>query len=404
MCKVCGGMSKQRYLLIIILISVTALAGQIHYEGRSYTVLSNDKPAYLKQGRVEVKQELSPDVNFSFSSKLDALDFPLGEFPQTKWLNSYTALNYHKPAWNVEAGYRNILMDSSQELVLYPAWNAAGTYKRRMQHQAQLELNAKIEKLDFNAYGIHKHLRANPIDYTFDPDFNLISNTLPQRGFDDIYYGLAAEYSLLPWLSFSAGSDMKQANFDESDVYSINSIGVGSHLQLKPSYLSHITGDFVWKNQNADNLSPENRNTFQTIIRYQQRFGLQTNGYIGFINNSCSDDKLNQVYLVSNLLRSHVKYNFKYDLSQGSYLLVGGKYSPENENSAVFSEGQWRLADRVYSLVSVNYQLDAQTLYQNKTSYYFSPVSECYVHYAINDSKVLNKTSHYIGIGTSINF
>ncbi|MDY0151252.1 MAG: hypothetical protein RBS43_03145, partial [Candidatus Cloacimonas sp.] len=167
---------------------------------------------------------------------------------------------------------------------------------------------------------------------------------------------------------------------------------------------SRITGDFILKNRDADNLSPDSRNVFQSSVRYQQRIGLQTNGFISFINNSCTDDRFSQIYLISNVVRSHVQYNFPYDLSQGSYLVMGGKYSPEHESSAVFSEGKWRLSEHFFSLLAVNYQFDKQTIYQCKTSYYFTPVSECYLHYSVNDSKTMQKTSHFIGIGSSINF
>lgn len=398
-------MSKQRYLLIILLVSYLGMLNAIlQFQNGFYTVLSDDKPVFLYQSRMDLDLNIEPELSFSYRCKMDLADHQLGEFPQNKYRNSLLALNYHRRNWNLEAGYRNTLYGTSSTLPLYPDWNPSLDMERKVQHQSQLEFNGHLNPVSFSAYGIQKHLRAIPIEYAFDNDFNLISIRGAERGFDDLYYGLGLEAAVLPFLSVRAGSDLRQANFDSSDLYSLNSLYLGSSLELKPSQSCRISGDFVWNNRNGESLPVQSRNMFQSSLRIQQRFGLQLNGFLSITNNSCADEELSELFLISNSLRSHLQYSFSYDPSQASYLMIGGKYSPENETSAVFAEAQCRLLNHLYSLVAVNHLPETHSIYQSKLSYYFSPVSECYLHYTANDYELTQSISHYLGIGTSIHF
>lgn len=402
-CEVCGGMSKQRCILILLLLCAVGLSAEIQIQSGVFTVSGTEKTTYLNQSRLDAKLELMPHLQLSINSKLDAADRKLGEFPQKKWMHNFAGLEYAREHYSIEAGYRNLWFSAPQRLQLYPNWNGSIDYDRKTQHQAQLCLNGDLMGVSVSAYGINKQLRANPVEYVFDFNtFEMVPTVMPTRSLIDEYYGVDVAYKVTPYLSINASTDIKQDNYTETGLYDQNTFAMGTSVEFKPISSGRFTGSFNWENRDGENIPDFTRNIYQTTLRYQQNLGMQLNGFVSLINNGCSDDKLNEVYLLSNQVRCHLQYHFPYDAAQASFVSAGVKHSLENEKTAYFSESQWRLLNHLYGNISYKHLGDTLNNYQAKLSYFVSPFSECYLQYIMYDSDLYIKPLNYFGIGTSI--
>jgi len=125
---------------------------------------------------------------------------------------------------------------------------------------------------------------------------------------------------------------------------------------------------------------------------------------VSYINNGCSDSELGTFYFISHQLRSQVQYSFAFDESMASYILIGGKYSPENDANAAFMEVQSRLVSKVYALAALKNQIDNIKTYQARVSYFLNPVSDFQLHYIGSDFSPDRSTLHYLGVGSSVYF
>ncbi len=405
MCKVCDCMSKQRYLLIVLASLLGSLLAQTHLESGFYGIYGDSNTVWLNRSKLNAETNLSKHLTLALNAKLDLADSRVETFPQHKYLNGLAAIGYQNEFLNLKAGYRNTLFGTTDELTLYPAWNASGYYTRKVQHQSQIAAEVKAMGAKAGSYAIHKHLRAVPTEYVYDfVNDTMLPTDLPERGFDDVFYGAALEYQFTSFLSLSGFTELKQANFDTEDIYSAKSLGTAIKAEIPLSISSHIAGSFIYKNRQADYLPNEATNSFQSTLRVRHRIGTNLNGFVSYINNGCSDSSLNTFYFISQQLRCQVQYSFTYDESQASYILAGGKYSPENDANAAFVEIQGKLVPRVYALAAYKNQIASYSFYQAKLSYFFTPVSDCYVHYIANDYSVNRTTHHYLGVGSSIYF
>jgi len=398
-------MSKQRYLLIVLALLLGSLFAQTHLQSGFYGIYSDNKTIWLNRSKLNAEIDLSKHLTFNVDAKLDLADRPVDDFPQNKYLNGLMAVGYQSEFLNLKAGYRNTLFGTADELTLYPGWNASGYYTRKAQHQSQIAAEVKAFSAQVSAYGIHKHLRTVPTEYVYDfVTDTMIPTDLPERGFDDVFYGAALEYPLTSFLSLSGWTELKQANFDTEDIYSAKSVGTAIKTEIPLSISSRIAGSFIYKNRQADYLPDEATNSYQSTFRVQHRIGTNLNGFLSYVNNGCSDAELNTFYFISHQLRCQVQYSFTYDASQASYILAGGKYSPENDANAAFVEIQGKLVPRVYALAAYKNQIDSYSFYQAKLSFFVTSVSDCHVQYFGNDYSPNRATHHYIGIGSNIYF
>ncbi|GAB1467749.1 hypothetical protein MASR2M64_04320 [Candidatus Cloacimonadota bacterium] len=404
MWEMCESMSKQCYLLVILLLGVWGLKAEVQLQSGFYSVSGNEKQTYLNQSLLDADFSLIPNLTLSVISKLDAADRKVQEFPQKKWMNNSIGLQYRKEHWDAEVGYRNLLFGSPDRLQLYPEWRPGTDFDRQTQHQAQLGIKGNFAGLSVSAYGINKQLRCNPVEYVYDFGADtMIPTVMPEQSFGDVYYGVELSYAVKPFLSINASTDMKQANFTGApDIYKLNTFTLGTQMELQPISSSRFSGTFNWRNCDGRGIPDITRNIFETTLRYQQSLGLQFSGFISLINDSCSDDKLNEVYLLSNQVRCHLLYHFEYDPAQASYISAGVKHSLKEEAIAIFGEGQWKLVDHVYG--TLGYRRIGTTInnYQVKVSYNFRSFTECYLQCNINDSTLSTKPLNYLGIGTSI--
>jgi len=399
-------MSKQRYLLILLLLLLSGLKAQTHLKTEFLGVVSEAKPIWLNRTQVETRQNLGGNFSFDLNSRWDAADHLLGDFPQQKWLTALAEFTYQQPQLlKVCASYRNTLFGSPNSLGLYPNWNSLFEYQRQMEHQSTLLIEDDLPRLDAEAYAIHRNLRVKPIEYIYDFGTDqFIATPLPEQGLDNVYSGISAAYEVLPYLSLGAFTDIKRANFDTDDFYSLNSAGAQADLNYKLSRILRISGSVRWTNRYNENLPPQATNLAQSSIRLQHNLLSNLNGYLSFTNNSCSDARLDTLYLISNLFRAHLQYTFSYDPAQDSYLLAGVKLSTQNDADAYFAEAKSVLLPRWYASAGVRITPDAYNRYSGQLSWNFDPFSDVFFTYRLDDNKNGSPRLHYLGVGSNIYF
>lgn len=396
-------MSKQCYLIIFVVLLCASLNAEWQIQSGFYSVSGNDNTTYLNQTRIDADYRLLPNMSLLYSAKLDAADRKLGDFPQYKWLSNYLGLDYKLKHLEINAAYRNLTFGTAESLPLYQEWRSDLELERKMQHQTQVEAIGTFHGLDLTAFGIHKHLNTSPTEYVLNFEtLEMDAVQKPDRGFDDIYYGLQATYKVTPNFSLKAGTDIQQANFTSDTIYNINTVAMGAQMQLEPLSNTRVNASFDWKNRDGDNLEPVTRNMFYTSLRLQQSLGMNINGFISLLNTSCSDDRLSEVYLISNQIRSHVQYHFGYDPNQASYINAGIKMSPEFRTNTYFSEAQFRMLNHLYAMVNFKRIERSLNNYQAKLSYYINPFSECFLQYLVSDPDNSANALNYLGVGTSI--
>ncbi len=402
-----GSMSKQRYLLVVLLLGLClGLKAEMQLESCGYSVLSRGTPIWMNLSDIDYSREIGSSFRVALSSRLRAEDKYEDQFPQKKQLLSSLQARYTKDNIFVEANYVNFIYGSSKAINLYPSWDlSAYNYERRHQHQANMQIGAKYHSLDIDAYFGGKLLMATPIRYEFDPiTFEPLAIREDLASYEDIYTGMQVQFRPLPQLSLSALADVKEANFDTSDLYSYSSLGLAAASQLRVFTNGNLSGSAIWQNREGELLAKESRNLFTGQLRYQHKLGTQLYGYIGFISNSCADGNLEDFYLISNQVRTQLKYTAGYDPTQSSYLLAGAKYSPQHHANAWFSETQFKLVKGCYGMAGIKVQPDLPNHYQGRLSWYWNSASDIYLDYQNTQYEHGKRAKHNLGLGTQIIF
>lgn len=404
MCKVCGSMSKQRYLLVPLLLLMSSVLGaEINLQSSIYSADTGNKTAFVSSSRMDVEYNVLPFWQLRLGSKAETSDFAIDSFPQNRWVNSYLAMSYASDVLKAEAGYRNLLFGAAQDLQLYPNWNPGMDFRRNAQHQLMLRLEGDYNGLKLNAYAATKHLYANPIEYIYDfvTDTNT-PNVLASRSLDELYAGAEIGYRLHPVIMLGGGYEHKQSNFPDSDVYDSAAYYLYSQAEYMLYPGSRISGSINWKHNSGDAVRDETRNQYISSVRYQQSLGFGLNGFVSFINNSCSDDKLAQLWQVSNYIRSHIQYHFAFDPAGASYVMAGAVIIPEKESETLFAESSMRLIGNVYGNAGYSHRKDIASNYQIKLSYFLNQFSECYLQSSFKDPASNADLQSYYGLGVSI--
>lgn len=365
-----------------------------------FRVIQNeDQKSFVADSRMGFSIEPIASLKLDLDADLSwAERYP--ENSKQKLYNSLqSSLIYRKGMLELGASYRNTLYGSPLKLGLYPKLDAFRVYEKDIQHHSTLFSSLDIKPLNVEIYAIHKHLRATPWDLDFGT-FELVKKD--KTGLDDIYLGMTANIKANDVLSIYAGADYKDATYAKESQYELTSLATGASFEYRINPMISTRASFIWKNRNGDAIDSQSRNHLQTTLRYQQRFDNQLSGYMLFINNNVVDDDMNELRLVSNYLRSHLIYTMPYDESHESFVLLGGKYSPENDTEAFFAQMQSKVWNSIYAGAGINIQPERLSVYQCKLGYHFSSLASLNLHYALRDYEDENLSVSQVGIGTSL--
>lgn len=402
-----GNMSQQRYLLTTLLLLLAGfLWGQNEFNCKTGmgALVFGDRLGWAGTNQLDLTRQLSPSVTLELSSSLNATDSYAPGNPQKTWHNGQLGLRYTSGDLNLRASYRNLAFGSSKQLQLYPRWDPNLNLKRNLQHQGTISAAYSLPFADIEGYAQFKTLQYTPYSPVFDPNtFELIGwDRLDKDQASDYYAGLTAQVPLGNGLSVRLGLDAKNGLFADDGSYALTGLNGGLDAEYRLSANSSLSGSFDWSLRNSDAVPKGRRNLLCSAIRYQHRISFSLSGFLLYINNSAMNSELKQLRLISNYLRGHLQYSFPADPSGASYLLVGGKYSPEHKADAWFTEADYRIWKNLYAGASLNWQPDRQTLYGGKLSYYYTPVNELHLIYEHRENDLLQNTSDFYGLGSGI--
>ncbi len=405
-CQMRGSMSKQRYLLIILIFLGCTIYAQSSWKTEFLASISDKEPIWLGRSNFYSELAIMPDLLLTLRQKLETSSTLERDFPQKTWANTAINIHYSMPFVTAKACYRNTLWGSSKPLNLFPVENPGTDYRRNAEHNSAIELSSLYHGLQTNAYAIHRHLRARPVTYVYDWETDTTTSEVhAEQGLDNIYAGSEASYQVLPDTWVGAFVNHSAANYDTGNLYRMDSAGLNAELERKLGNNTRVAGSFVWTNRFNQNLAPESRNLFQSSLRIQQSLMPGLNGFLSIQNNSCSDAEMDTLYLISNQIRAQIQYHFDFDSHKDSYLLAGAKHSQRNEASAYFAEARSLIISRVYAQAGWKWHPELYVQYNGRLSYYLYSLGELYLLYQNNELVSDPETDfHYLGFGSSIYF
>jgi hypothetical protein len=310
------------------------------------------------------------------SSDVNTTDLVITPNPQRNWQNSKLDLRYRGEKINASAEYRNTSFGGEQLMGLYPAWAPLDSQQRIMQHQALIAADAQISIVKADV-----HAQMKNLSYTLwqlDPDtFELVNQG--RTNINDLYYGGNLRVNIIKGFEAHLGYDFKNSLYTSLDEYKQTSFGAGLGAEYALPLNGVLTASLDWKKRDTVALGDQKTHLIRTTLRYQQKLTSNIAGYFYYINNSCLDRGLDTLYLISNIARAQVLYTFPFDESCGSYILLGAKFSPENNSSAYFAETDNRIWQKLYAGASVSFQPERQTTLACKLSYHYTAANEIHL-------------------------
>ncbi len=387
----------------LFLIMAGCLAAQSEFTLKTDAMLwrngSGLSEGYTAQNRLTWERAFSPWLNLRLGSDLYIFGRTTPSGPHEQWHNGEAELSYRHNGFTVSAAYRNRAFFDQMMMNLYPAWAPSGIQERHMQHKASLEADYESTFFQAGAYAQAKQLDYTPYMFDFST-FEFIPQ--PAESAADVYYGAETRVRLMDGLSARVSAHHKDGLFAEEGTYRLTQISGGLDAEYQVFGNTGLQASFNWTNRSGSSISEQRRNLVQTALRLHDKLTPDLAAALTYVNNSLINEDLSELYLLSNYLRAHLQYSFPSDPSGGSYLLLGGKYSPENKASAAMLEGDYRVWGRLYAGLSINYQPDRKNLYSGKVSYFFTPLNEVHVQYTYRDFTMQSNPDEFIGIGSSV--
>lgn len=399
-------MSQQRYLLILIgLLLTCVLAAQSEFTLQNGIGLLNDthEHGYFLYNKLDWNHRLTPYLDLEASADLNANSLGIAPNIQKLWHNGKLGTTLQTAGLRIHAAYRNLAFGNSQLLSLYPDWDPLLSQERITQHQGTIVAGYSAPFLQTEVYAQTKHLSYTPYLATLNMEtFEMELVQQPNTGVTDQYYGLKLAAPIIQGLSANLSAAYKDGIFASDGEYRLTGLTAGLAADYKVLAQANLSAAFNWTNRTGLAIEKQKRNLLETSIRYQHRISTGLAGYLLYINNTCVDSGLDTLSVVSNYLRAQLQYSFPSDSSGGSYLLLGGKYSPENKADAYFASTDYRLIGNLYTGAALNFQPDRQTTWSGKIGYYYTPVNELHLQYVHRKNSVLEFETDYIGFGSSI--
>lgn len=339
-------MSSKRYLLILPLLGLLmGLAAQPRFALNTGLFTDEDWEPRI-HNRLSVNGSLGRQLDWELESDLYRSQGLSGPQQQVLSHDARASLAYRMSSLRLKAQYANTLYDDSVLMGLYPVWMPFNTYERRMAHQGSMTAGWELGAISIDASGIYRYLRAKPwmLDMS---DFQLY----PQdpEGFSDLYASGEVGYRIGSDIRVLVAYDHKQGFYSEDATYDMNSVKLGCEASVKPLENGRLEGSVAVSHRSAEAIDDPRANLVKARLRYQHRLLPNLSGFLSWENNSCFDDDLGAIYLISNYLRGQCVYTLDYDASASSYLRLGGKYSPENDASAVFADAEAKLVKGLYA-------------------------------------------------------
>jgi len=391
-------MSSKRYLLILLLFAcLDLLSAQPGFMLDSGFYLDDDLDLKVSN-RIGVYGQFGSGFDWELESDLRRAVGQSG--PRLhEYIHTAQAEVGHKSALgNFRVAYANTIYGEPELMGLYPAWMPVAVYKRLMAQQGYLSASSSHEAWSLDAGALYRYLRVEPWQLDFS-DFQFYPQ--PRTGFADLYGDARLSWQAGQDLSFYAAVHLKAGFYDENDPYDYNAVKLGSDLHIKPWARGRLDAGFAVSHREGDAIDAPRANLVQTRLRYQHSLMPSLNGFITWENNTCFDDSLSALYLISNYLRPQLVYSLDYDGTGMSFLRLGAKYSPENDANAIFGDAEARIWKGLYAGLGYGNIPDRMEQYSSALLYRFWG-SEAGLRYQHREFKIYPGKTDYWGVETRL--
>jgi hypothetical protein len=257
----------------------------------------------------------------------------------------------------------------------------------------------------FSQEKVSAEFSARYRSYSFEPVFSFSEDI---DGEDLKAEAEVAMHVLKPVSFFVAGSGKFS---DDTPDYDYRTAGLGLRLELPLDYAKHLQAQSRIDWRDSDVLADQSSERLIPVthdLRYQQMLTANLAGFVSYENRCFYDRGDSEMLFNSHFLRASCKYSLAYDLSNGSFVEMGGKLSPrgkvESKSSAIFTRGELMLLQRFYLGAGVNLMPERFARYSAGVHYHFTPLNELFLDYSYTDDLEFEDFSTYASAGLRVFF
>lgn len=402
--KVCDSMSKQRYLLVFLLLCSSLLMAKVSFRMQGEMLAGSDqiRSDYILKNRLGMDYLPIDIVKLSFENDLLQRD-PLGENYNDKLYSSnLLAASLRLDRTKVKTAFRNTMYAKPSLLPLYPEWQALRSYEKKALNSIYLQAEQSLARISVQGEALAKGLSVRPYDYELNSEFELVSIARERESLWNYFGKVGSTFQVNEDIALHAGFDYQTADYEDNELFELSTTELALSISKKLHPLLDISSSMAWQHRQGEAISEERKNLLISELRLRIMLLPELHGYIQMINRSCSNPELSEILLISNYLRSQFKYSFAYDSSAGSFLSLGAKYSPENDADAIFMETDLRTVDKFYVGSHLYIHPQRQREYGSKLSYHFASISDVHLLYRYMENDTDNWLSTYAGIGVNL--
>lgn len=396
--KVCESMSSKRYILITILIILATHLLSIDDYFFSFDFQNantdNDTDNKFYESQITVDKDLNNYFSLYLINQFHDADYLNNEDPErlTNYLSA--KLDYHNNSFNSQLDYNIRYFDHQNFKGLFPE-EVSGPSKRKVKHQLTYSLDYQNDY-----FNIDQAVRYATMDYTRRKKVSGVTNFFDEKD-QNIYYTAFIKVPVYNKLSLVSLYDLKKDISDNKD-YSMQFITTGLNFNHRFDAFKNIElqSTITWRD--SDYLIYDK--VLTQYIAYQHRFNHNINAFLTYYNRSVYDSSNKEFLLISNYLRAQAKYAFNYDLNAESYIILGAKYSEENDANAFFSTLNMLTLSDIYLSCHAQYYQDKSIQTQFKVLWYFLPQSYYYTAFEIMNDKTTESKTNLWSAGAVLHF
>lgn len=400
--KVCAGMSKQRYILILVFLLLFYLMSAQTVFTLHDEMLFSDKG--INKGFLQ-RQVIDVNADTGMNTKIEAgNDWVMRDAIRAgniQGLYNRTRLRgfYNHKSFKLGMGTSATIYNASDSLNFYPQWTPLTVYSKRNRLSAFAKAGKQLSLFDIHGEVLYDKISMDASEFSWQ-EFALVP--AGRKSMADYRAELSVTANLGKGLSVLMAADYKDTIDEETDLFRMNNLSLGLGYQHRLSQMVAVESKLNWQNRQSKAIDEQRRNRYETNLRMRLNLSPSLIGFIHYINLSCSDDELSELLLISNHVKTYMKYSFSYDESAASYFGIGGKYSPNNKASSVSAETDFRLTGPFYAGAKVGLRQRKQEEYALSFSYHFSGFNNLQLLYKYRKNPFDNWRYSYAGVGLSL--
>ena len=215
-------------------------------------------------------------------------------------------------------------------------------------------------------------------------------------------------YNIIKPLAVYVDAYQKTGMGNAFDTYDLSSIGAGLLMQSDLSPIQHLEMQSGIDWLESDAITADRLIPITSRARYSRMLSPMLTGFASYEIRNFYDRENAEMLFNSQFLRLSGKYTPLYDLSNASYIELGGKLSPRGnvtrKSSALFTHAEMKVLGRFYLGGGISHMLDRYTHYEALARYFFTPVSEIHLGYVYSDDIEYKDYTTYTSAGLRLLF